>query len=91
LGLQTFLSEGHVSYWPHILRTVLWLFRDMQHSTNKFFVNKSFLTKCLRWPDEMAPRAVVWTPLPCYVEQFFSETREVLLLLSSNKNCFERS
>jgi len=74
-GLQTFLSEGHISYYrtyrgPGILRNVIVLGHVTICQINKILVIFfHHLTKWLRGPDEMAsqaafgPRAVVWTPL----------------------------
>ena len=68
-GLQTYLSEGHISYYrtyrgPGVLRNVIVLGYVTFYQINK--ISEIFfhdLTKWLRGPDEMALRAVVWRPL----------------------------
>jgi len=68
--LQTFLSNGQISYYTTVrgpATYVMWLFRDMLHLPNQEILRKyisfSLLTKSLRRQDEMASRAVVWTHL----------------------------
>ena len=71
-GLQTFLSEDHISYYTtargsDILRNVI--FWDMLHSTKSTMLRechiffRSCINKMYLRSDEIASRAVVWRPL----------------------------